>query len=93
MNTSSFVRQRIYIDTSVMGGYYDVDFETPTRKLFERIENKEFEENDFDTVSFFRNVKEKIAVATNGMTLQERRNWFQNIREGNPDAMKQITEI
>ena len=72
MNTNSFVRQRIYIDTSVMGGYYDVDF---------------------DTVSFFRNVKEKIAVATNGMTLQERRNWFQNIREGNPDAMKQITEI
>ena len=40
---NSFVRQRIYIDNSVMGGYYDVDFEEPTKKLFERIENKEFE--------------------------------------------------
>ena len=43
MDTSSYVRKRIYIDTSVLGGYYDVDFEEPTRKLFERIENKEFE--------------------------------------------------
>ena len=33
---------------------YDVDFQQPAKKLFERIEEKEF-----DTVSFFRNVKEK----------------------------------
>ena len=38
-------------------------------------------EKDFDTVMFFRKVKEKIAIATEGMTLQERRNWFQKIRE------------
>ena len=43
MDTNNFVRQRIYIDTSVMGGYYDADFEIATRQLFERIENKEFD--------------------------------------------------
>ena len=35
-------RQRIYIDTSVIGGYHDVEFEEATRKLFERIINEEF---------------------------------------------------
>ena len=47
------------------------------------------QQKEFDTVSFFRNVKEKIAVATQGMTLQERRNWFQNIRQGDNNAMSQ----
>jgi len=37
------MKQRIYIDTSVMGGYYDVEFEKATRQLFERIVNGEFE--------------------------------------------------
>ena len=37
------MKQRIYIDTSVIGGYYDIEFETATRQLFERIDNKEFE--------------------------------------------------
>ena len=37
------MKQRIYIDTSVIGGYYDIEFETATRQLFERIANKEFE--------------------------------------------------
>jgi predicted nucleic acid-binding protein len=36
------MRTRIYIDTSVIGGYYDAEFETVTRKLFERIAAKEF---------------------------------------------------
>ena len=27
------MRQRIYIDTSVIGGYYDEKFEEPTKKL------------------------------------------------------------
>jgi len=39
-------------------------------------------EKEFDTVAFFRAVKEKIAKATEGMTLQERRDFFQKIREG-----------
>jgi predicted nucleic acid-binding protein len=36
------MRQRIYIDTSVIGGYYDVEFEEATHWLFERIADKEF---------------------------------------------------
>lgn len=33
---------RIYIDTSVFGGFFDEEFEEFTRPLFKRIENEEF---------------------------------------------------
>ncbi|MEO6720655.1 MAG: PIN domain-containing protein [Ferruginibacter sp.] len=36
-------KPRIYIDNSVLGGYYDEEFEEATRKLFKRIENKDFD--------------------------------------------------
>lgn len=36
------VKARIYIDTSVLGGYFDPEFENPTKKLFERIKNSDF---------------------------------------------------
>ena len=39
-------------------------------------------EKDFDSVAFFRSVKEKMAKATEGMTLQEERNYWNLIREG-----------
>ena len=35
-------KQRIYLDTSVFGGYYDVEFDEWTKPLFERINNGEF---------------------------------------------------
>ena len=35
-------QQRIYIDTSVIGGYHDVEFAKYTIPLFERIQNGEF---------------------------------------------------
>ncbi len=35
------MRQRIYIDTSVIGGYYDEEFQEVTRELFKRFENNE----------------------------------------------------
>lgn len=35
------MRQRIYIDTSVVGGYFDEEFSEATTKLFERFENDE----------------------------------------------------
>ncbi|MFT4154101.1 hypothetical protein [Parafilimonas sp.] len=35
------MKQRIYIDTSVVGGYFDEEFEEDTIKLFERFENNE----------------------------------------------------
>lgn len=34
--------QRIYFDTSVFGGYFDVEFEEFTKPLFKRINNGEF---------------------------------------------------
>jgi predicted nucleic acid-binding protein len=37
------MKQRIYIDTSVIGGYFDVEFENATRQLFSRIAAKEFD--------------------------------------------------
>lgn len=36
------MKQRIYIDTSVFGGFYDTEFEEFTKPLFERIKNKDF---------------------------------------------------
>ena len=38
-----YMKQRIYMDTSVIGGYHDTEFETATRKLFKRIADKEFD--------------------------------------------------
>jgi len=35
-------KQRIYLDTSVIGGYFDDEFQAFTKPLFERINNKEF---------------------------------------------------
>ncbi|MDR3245092.1 MAG: PIN domain-containing protein [Prevotellaceae bacterium] len=37
------MKPRIYIDTSVIGGYYDEEFKDASRHLFERIENQEFD--------------------------------------------------
>ena len=39
-------------------------------------------EDDFDAVAFFRSVKEKMAKATEGMTLVEKRNYWNLMREG-----------
>ena len=36
------MKQRLYIDTSVFGGYYDEEFEEFTKPLFERIREDEF---------------------------------------------------
>ena len=37
------MRQRIYIDTSVIGGYFDEEFEDASKRLFDRIINKDFD--------------------------------------------------
>ena len=39
-------------------------------------------EDSFDTVAFFRSVKEKMAKATEGMTIVEKRNYWKLMREG-----------
>lgn len=35
------MKQRIYIDTSVVGGYFDEEFKEATQGLFQRLENAE----------------------------------------------------
>jgi len=35
------MKQRIYIDTSIIGGYFDEEFKEATIKLFERLDNDE----------------------------------------------------
>jgi hypothetical protein len=35
------MKQRIYIDTSVVGGYFDEEFSEATQALFKRLENNE----------------------------------------------------
>ena len=57
------MKQRIYIDTSVIGGYYDRQFKVETRQLFERIVNKEFdvyfsEINETELINAPQRVKE-----------------------------------
>jgi hypothetical protein len=37
---------------------------------------------EFDTVAFFRNIKEKMAEKMEGMTLEEMHEFFKQIREG-----------
>jgi len=37
---------------------------------------------EFDTVAFFRAIKEKMAKATEKMTLEEKRIYWQLMREG-----------
>ncbi len=36
------MKQRVYIDTSVFGGYFDDEFAEHTRPLFDRLKNNEF---------------------------------------------------
>ena len=35
------MKQRVYIDTSVVGGYFDEEFNEATIRLFERLDNNE----------------------------------------------------
>jgi predicted nucleic acid-binding protein len=34
--------QKVYIDTSVLGGYFDAEFDIPTRKLFDEVKQGEY---------------------------------------------------
>ena len=35
------IKQRVYVDTSVVGGFYDTEFQDYTRPFFKRVVNKE----------------------------------------------------
>ena len=56
-------QQRIYIDTSIVGGFFDKEFEAETRLLFKRIADGEFEVyfseiNETELVNAPQHVKE-----------------------------------
>ena len=59
------MKQRIYIDTSVVGGYFDVEFKEATRSFFERFENNEIifivsDLLDVELIGAPKNVKELL---------------------------------
>ena len=64
------MRLRVYIDTSVVGGYFDEEFEDDTRLFFDRILNKEFlvhlsevSETELSLApDFVKNLKSKIPL-------------------------------
>jgi hypothetical protein len=47
---------------------------------FRKMENEEHK--DFDSVAFFRAIKEKLAKAMEGMTLVQKQEFMQQVREG-----------
>ena len=57
------MKSRIYIDTSVIGGYYDEEFEKATKLFFDRIQSKDFfiyfsEINETELILAPQNVQE-----------------------------------
>lgn len=67
------MKQRIYIDTSVVGGYFDEEFR-------ETIKN----EKKIDAVKMMREIRDKISLETKGMTLTELKLYIQKrIKENN----------
>ena len=41
ISVNEHMKQRIHIDISVIGGYFDIQFKEPTVKFFERFDNNE----------------------------------------------------
>jgi predicted nucleic acid-binding protein len=37
------MKQRVYIDTSIVGGYFDEEFKEATLQLFQQLENNELQ--------------------------------------------------
>jgi predicted nucleic acid-binding protein len=59
------MKQRIYIDTSIVGGYFDEEFKIATRSFFERFENDEIifvvsDLLDIELINAPQNVKELL---------------------------------
>lgn len=59
------MKQRFYIDTSVVGGYFDEEFKDATKKFFERFENDEIifvvsDLLDFELLNAPKKVKELL---------------------------------
>ncbi|MFN8267553.1 MAG: PIN domain-containing protein [Chitinophagales bacterium] len=74
------MQQRIYIDTSVIGGYYDTEFEVATKRLFNRIINKDFsiffsEVNETELILAPKHIRDvKKLIPTDCLTFIEMNN-------------------
>lgn len=61
------MKWRIYIDTSIVGGYFDEEFKEATVKLFERLENNEVifvvsDLLDLELINAPENVREHLLI-------------------------------
>ena len=74
------MQQRIYIDASVIGGYYDTEFEVATKRLFNRIINKDFsiffsEVNETELILAPKHIRDvKKLIPTDCLTFIEMNN-------------------
>ena len=77
------MKQRLYIDTSVFGGYFDEQFSEHTKPLFDRLSNNEFikmnlknmksnkKQKKFDAVIYMREQRDKLSDKLSKMTKLE----------------------
>lgn len=73
--------------TKVEKGIFQVTFGLDTRKLtLDHPENLPMMKTEikkkFDTVKYFRAIKEKLAIRMKSMTLKEQREFMRKVREG-----------
>lgn len=81
-------KQRIYLDTSVFGGYFDEEFKAYTKPLFERINNGEF------TIIFSTMLESELELAPENVRELVRgiENEYSEFVEENNDAIELATE-
>ena len=86
------MKQRIYIDTSVFGGYFDIEFAEHTIPFFERFQNNEFIIL-FSSVTQdeLENAPEKVKELVNGIK-KENTEYLDTTNEAVDLATKYIAE-
>ena len=63
--------QRIYIDTSELGGYFDAEFEEPTKELFEKVRHGDYKIVISDlTESELLKAPEKVKTLLNDLNIE-----------------------
>ncbi len=75
------MKQRIYIDKSVFGGYFDEEFAEHTITLFDRLKNNEF------TLLFSNVTQDELSTAP-----QNVRNFVKGIRVDNTEFIETTSE-
>ena len=80
------MKKTVYIDTSVVGGKFDIEFEFWTNLFFKSVEAGEFKivisnilkiKKDFDAVNMMRKIRDKIDRETAGMTFEQLKKYYE----------------